>query len=344
MKPALRICAIAVLASLFGALVYAIRVRSQAPPPGRPPSVATPVQGPRRHPSLPFQTNAECQSCHQAIWDELMADEHSQAWHNKPLFPQDPKRTECVSCHAPVPILEHGLEKEIVVRSSRFEEGVGCIECHKFGDGVNGPLPSAEAPCNPTFDARFKTSDTCIPCHAPHGTFDEWRASAWKHKTCQDCHMPEVERPIVTGGPPRKGRSHKFLSARQPDFLQNSVKTDAGFEGGKLVVRITNHNVGHNFPGEISNREVVLHTQFLNDVGLAVASYRESMQAPPRPQRIDKPTTQIRPGETRVYAYALPAEMWAKVKIKLEYKFLSFWHSGVPVWEGILERPGEEEK
>ncbi|HLG42004.1 MAG TPA: cytochrome c3 family protein [Planctomycetota bacterium] len=340
MKSTLRAGGIIILALGLGAFVYYIRLQSKAVRPKPAPAPVAPAvpSGPKRHPPLAFKSNDECKTCHFDIWQECRSDEHSQAWNNKPLFPQDPKRTECVSCHASVPILDHGLDKEIAVRADRFEEGIGCIECHKLNDGVNGPLPSIEAPCNPTFDGRFQTSDTCIPCHAPHGTFEEWKASSWKNKTCQECHMPIVERSSAAGGPVRKVRSHKFLSARQPEFLQSAVKAEAAFESGTLVIKITNHNTGHNFPGEISNREVILHTRFLNDLGLPIASHRESMQAPPRPQRLDKPTTQIRAGETRVHRYAPPAEDWRSVRCTIEYKFLSFWHSGVPVWEQTLLR------
>lgn len=347
----LRGAAILAVAVGLGLFVYYIRIRAGMPmvervAPTAPPAASAPVETaekrPPRHPWT-FTSNSQCKECHEEVWNEWTSDEHSQAWFNKPLFPQDPKRTECVSCHASVPILDHGLEKEIVVRADRFEEGIGCIECHKFQDGSNGPLPSIEAACNPTFDARFKTSVTCTPCHAPHGTFDEWQASAWRDKTCQDCHMPEVERPSATGGPVRKVKSHKFLSARQLPFLKDSVKVDAAIEGSKVVVRIANHNTGHNFPGEISNREVVLNVKFVDDLGMPVGTGRASMQAPPRPQRDDKPTTQIRPGEERVYEFPFPEGDWVRTQLKMEYKFLSMWPHGVEFWSKTFDRPKEGE-
>ena len=105
-------------------------------------------QEPQRKQPFTFTTNAGCQPCHQEIYAEWQADQHSQAWFNFGQ-PQDPKRTECNNCHAPLPILEVGIMTLPVIRGDRFEEGVGCIECHQNVDHVEGPRPTAEAACNP---------------------------------------------------------------------------------------------------------------------------------------------------------------------------------------------------
>jgi hypothetical protein len=328
-----------VAVGLFAFVVY-IRHRASLPAPPTPIPTPPPTPNIAKQP-YSFKSNAECFACHKDIADECAQDEHSKAWFNKPLMPQDPKRTECVSCHASLPILELGLDKMPLVRNARYEEGIGCIECHQLNDTVHGPLPAVQAACNPVQNKIFTDSMACAPCHAPHGTMDEWKASEWGKKgvTCQACHMPEVERPSADGGPKRKVRSHKMLTQRDPEFLKKAVSVKASIEGGKLVVSITNDNTGHKFPGEIFNREVFLKTEIYNEQAERVANFRESMKTPPRPQRGSEPTTQIQAGETRTYTYDLPAGK-LKITMFLGYKLFIFNpdQTALEVWKGELER------
>lgn len=337
-----------VAAGLIGFVLY-IRHRSGLPMSGAPaPAVTTAVEA---EPGLEqlawtFTSNQQCQQCHPEIFEEWLADEHSQAWHNQPLFPQDPKRTECVSCHASVPILENGLEQEIRVRATRFEEGIGCIECHKSGDTVRGPLASSVAPCNPRRDPVFLESKVCMPCHAPHGTFDEWRGSRFQDTTCQECHMAEVAA-VSRDGTPRKRRSHVFLSMRHEAMRNQAVTVQARQEGQAVRVQITNDKTGHAFPGEISNRLAILRTRFLDAGGAGIvvgtdaagearAGHEHLMRAVPRPQRTEKSRgTQLGPGETRSFSYPLPAGA-AKVLVELKYKFQSLF-AEISVWEAEFE-------
>lgn len=331
----------AVAAALFGFVIY-IRYRASLPP---APAAVTPAPADTPTPvkkfPFTFVSNAECVACHQEIADECAADEHARAWFNKPLMPQDPKRTECVSCHASQPILEVGLDKMPLVRGGRYEEGIGCIECHKMNDTVHGPLPTAEAACNPVQNKIFTDPMVCAPCHAPHGTIDEWKASEWPKKgfTCQTCHMPEVERVSAKGGTVRKVRSHKMLTQRDPEFLKKAVSVKTKIEGDTLSITITNDNTGHNFPGEIFNREAFLKTEIFNEAGERIADYRESMKTPPRPQRGTEHTSQIKAGESKTHTYTLPAGK-ITIVMMLGYKLFIFNPdmSATEMWKETIER------
>ncbi|MBI4243525.1 MAG: hypothetical protein HY606_05500 [Planctomycetes bacterium] len=272
-----------------------------------------------------FVSNNQCKSCHQEIWDELSKDQHMYAWFNGIFFPQDPGRTECSSCHAPQPILEIGIQNNAVVRNSRFEEGVGCIECHKYNDEVHGPLPSSEADCNPRFNKVFKDSSYCNPCHAFHGTYNEWKTTKWAEQgvTCQQCHMPEVDRPSSTGGKMRKARSHKMLGPRSLELLQSAVSFECNVINKEIVISLSNTGAAHNVPGEISNRELFLMVTVTDKEGKELAKYRESFKAPPRQQRSTEQSTQLKPGETRKFTYKL-GEGSGKAAVKLGYRLNVF--------------------
>lgn len=345
------------IAAVFAAVVIYIRQQESRPIPKPVPSPATTTVLPaadkapvKRHP-WSFTSNTECKSCHQAIWEEMVGpvegnydaesmprlqprDQHPFAWFNA-FFTQDPKKTECSSCHASEPILEVGLDKEARVRADRFHEGIGCIECHRRGDGVEGPLPTTEAACNPVQNPAFRTNAVCFPCHAAHGSMDELAASEWGRRgtTCQECHMPIVLRPSANGGPVRQVRSHRMLSQRDPEFLQKAVTTTAAVEGRKVVVTIHNDNTGHNFPGEIFNREVFLKVILLdargkevpvmNRQGQEALYYRESIKTVNRQQRTTEPSTQIRPGEKRRYEFEIPPSVnEGRAMVVLGYKYM----------------------
>lgn len=312
-----RILAILLIASALLSFVLGVRRLAREPLQERDePAPVAPASG-----ALAFASNADCRPCHQEIWDECAEDQHALAWFNEPLLPQDPKRTECNNCHAPEPILETGLDAVAVIRSARFEEGVGCIECHRNGEHVEGPLPGRAAACNPRENADFGTPSVCAPCHAQHGSLDEWQASEWSRRgfTCQACHMPLVERPSASGGPVRRVRSHRMRTQRDPSLLREALAFEARLDQGRITVSLANVGAGHNVPGEIFNRELVVTTRALDAVGAELASWRESLKTVKREQRSSEASTQLRSGETRTWSYALP-EGHGVAEVRVLYK------------------------
>jgi hypothetical protein len=288
-----------------------------------------------------FTSNTDCEPCHREIYAEWFEDQHAQAWFNTPLLAQDPKRVECNNCHAPRPILEVGLDKLPLIRSERFEEGVGCIECHRNQSHVEGPVPSSRAACNPRRNPVFDGSTVCAPCHAPHGSFDEWRTSAWAMKGygCPTCHMPIVDSPAVTGGPARRRRSHRMRSQRDPQMLREALTLELTLlGGGRVEVSVTNSGAGHNVPGEIFNREVFLSTVVLDGKGEPLARHRESFRTVRRESRASLPSTQLRPAERRAFTYDLGTGH-GTITASLGYKLLSFIPDdrAIPILEKELE-------
>jgi cytochrome c554/c'-like protein len=318
---ALRILAIVLVAAGLAAFVLVTRRLAHEPlaDPARPTEDTAPSA------TLAFASNEECRPCHAEIWEEWAGDQHALAWFNEPLLPQDPKRTECTSCHASEPILETGLDQPAVVRASRHAEGIGCIECHRNGEHVEGPLDTADAPCRPRANASFAESSVCSPCHAQHGSHAEWQASRFAAEgvTCQGCHMPLLERASTTGGAPRRVRSHRMRSQRDPTMLAEAVQLEAELEGRTLVVRLANTGAGHAVPGEIFDREMFVATRFVDASGAELERRRESLKTVRREQRATEPSTQLAAGETRRWSYALPPGS-GTAEVQLGYKLFFF--------------------
>lgn len=317
---ALRCGAILALAGLLGAFVLAVRRLAQEPLEAAAPAAVVSAAAPPRVP-FAFTSNAECQPCHAEIYAEWAGDQHALSWFNQPLLAQDPKLTECNNCHAPEPILETGLGELAVIRTQRFEEGVGCLECHRNGDHVEGPLPDAEAPCNPVQNAVFAEASVCNPCHAAHGSYAEWQASEFpaQGRTCQACHMPEIERASAVGGPVRRVRSHRMRTQREPAMLREGMTLDVQVSGGRALVSLANTGTGHHIPGEIFNRELFVTTRVRAPGGEELAGWRESLKAVRREQRSTEASTQLPAGATRTWSYALPAGP-GTLEVALGYK------------------------
>lgn len=155
----------------------------------------------------------------------------------------------CVNCHTPLvnqlPQLVIGLEdgdlgRPIYADNPSFDaklqhEAITCATCHVRDGVVLGPFGDTSAP-HPTRKSDTLTSaELCTRCHNAQAVFpkqnlgcffatgDEWAASSYAERgeACQSCHMPEVERPLVAGMPPRKTRRHWFggsLIPKKPEY------------------------------------------------------------------------------------------------------------------------------
>lgn len=217
-----------------------------------------------------FASAAECGKCHVEIYAEWQASWHGQAMVDPHFIRLSDglKQEECIRCHAPVPLREMDNWETPIARTDRREDAVSCLSCHQSGGNVAGPL-GLSGPCRPVKDpAQTDVTKVCFACHNQHKTGDEWLAGPYapdapaprrvEAKTCLDCHMPAVERPLVPGGPPRKGRRHTWPGGHDMDQLRRAAKLEVesrAVEGGtELRTWVTNVGAGHAIPTDARHR------------------------------------------------------------------------------------------
>jgi nitrate/TMAO reductase-like tetraheme cytochrome c subunit len=218
--------------------------------------------------------SSECNECHKLIYEEWSKDFHARAFINDP-FKKGSKNygaDECISCHVAQEIAE---EKNLTARPVHKEEGINCTTCHLKNNMIYGPY-KLTAKHKSEQDESMLKSEFCTGCHMP--TFQEWQASGSK-KTCQECHMPRVERKAVQGFllsavvPKRMIGQH--LQSYEKLLKEAALLTG---EVGKGLVRIslTNRGGGHNMPtGKYGDYRIVLQTQVKDTNGKTLFSKEE---------------------------------------------------------------------
>src|SRR5262249_33272846 len=180
------------------------------------------------------------------------------------------RKLDCIPCHAPAPVFEHGIGKleRVVERVTHREHGVDCLSCHRAFDHVVGPEhlapASANADCRPAGQAELRSPAVCAPCHNQHNTVDQWELSSFAKAGvgCVDCHMPVVERKSADGST-RTGRSHRMLGGHDVATLGKAYELKSEVkegEGGRraLVVSVTNSGAGDNFTAGERHRELAV--------------------------------------------------------------------------------------
>ncbi|MGE0143414.1 MAG: multiheme c-type cytochrome [Planctomycetota bacterium] len=214
-----------------------------------------------------WQSSRQCQECHQDVWNEWFGSHHQISFLNPEvaLQSEDFRKTECRACHLPQQVAVTGFAQRALPRQTRPDEGVDCITCHVNERGqVMARNAVSSAPCKPIADDRFLSVSLCEGCHNQHQTTDQWRASefAAKGQSCNDCHMPQVDR---SGG--KRGRHHGWSGAHDLATLKAAATMTACIDGGELVLSLHNHGAGHNFPTEERHRAVDLLYSFADGDG-----------------------------------------------------------------------------
>jgi nitrate/TMAO reductase-like tetraheme cytochrome c subunit len=260
-----------------------------APPPAAPP-VGDAAAAARAGTNLQrpaFASAAECGTCHREIYEEWKASWHGQAM-TDPLFlrlSDGLKQEECIRCHAPVPLREAESWETPIARSDRREDAVSCLTCHQAGGRVTGPFDGMTGACRPVYDpAQRDPTKMCFGCHNQHKTGEEWLAGPYapeaspprqrEAQTCLDCHMPWVDRPLVPGGPVRRGRRHTWPGGHDMSQLRRAAKleveTTREGEGTRVRTWVTNVGAGHNIPTDARHRSFDVYVKVWDESGKVV--------------------------------------------------------------------------
>jgi hypothetical protein len=287
--------------------------------------------------SAGFETSASCRACHADVWDEWAGSHHRIAYTNPEVqrLSDGFRNQECAACHLPRPVAWTGYGRRTLPRATRFDEGVGCIDCHVDQDGrVVGVRDRPDAPCAPRGDAGFASVDLCASCHDQHGTTDQWRASpaAAAGVTCHGCHMPESAR--AHGG---TGRDHAFRGAHDADMLRSAGRFDVGVDGRELVLALTNTGAGHDLPTEERHRAVDIVYRFVGGEGQALGDWQRAFRFR-QPYR-DEPgeDTQLPAGVTKTVQVAIPAGA-AGAEARLWYRLQPYVDDDHPASTLLFER------
>ena len=291
--------------------------------------------------------SAQCETCHPEVYAEWKASWHAKAWTDPFVRAKDQsdnfKKKDCIPCHAPRPVFERGIRpgERVVERASNREDGVDCFSCHKLPRSGFAATRKVEGPCGPVYHPDLETVAVCAPCHNQHNTVDEWVASPERLKKsgCNDCHMPEKERPGRDGGSPKSGRDHTFPGGHDPEYLKtaftlvHSLSSETG--SPRLIVRLQNDACAHNLPADSRHRALDLILTYFDeggvplqaldgkrDYGQEAGTYRLRFRNPYRSEYGMK-NTQIPAGEEAVLETEVP-EGVDRARIEVIYKLTPF--------------------
>lgn len=258
-----------------------------------------------------------CGSCHRAIYDEWKTSIHSKAYKD-PFFQaywtKDQHTWVCLNCHAPLEnqqptviadIPRDRVERAVQARNPHYDaeyqqEGVTCAACHVRDGVIHGPFADAVAPHPTKYDPDFRTTALCYRCHSvvagptqfynggPCGTYPESEGGYWmkeKGLICQSCHMPEIERPVATGGPSRQGRRHLWRGGHDPEMVKQAVDIHVVAEPAEpkpgetltLTLTLINAGAGHKLPTGDPDRHMTVEFAVENQQRQVLESQTDTM-------------------------------------------------------------------
>lgn len=278
-----------------------------------------------------------CGACHQEIYAEWKISTHARAWLDDAQFQAELAKPRegggdvswmCVNCHTPsqgqlprlVARLEDGkLDRPVYINNPDFDEAfqteaISCATCHIADGAVLGPYGDTSAPHTVKRDDRLNSAAICEGCHQADVRFDalnlacafntgaELEAGPWAAEgyRCQTCHMPEVERPLVAGGPVRLTRRHWFggsLIPKSPAYAEELAPLaqvyPPGLELGwadlpasvpagqpvTLTLRYANTRAGHKLPTGDPERYLLIHAEARDSAGGLLAQLDERIGA-----------------------------------------------------------------
>lgn len=303
-------------------------------------------------------------STHRRAW---LGDAQFQEELAKSQGKHDPKSGDvgwlCVNCHTPmaaqqerwvVALKDGQIQRPVYVDNKEFnrdfqEDAITCAGCHVRDGVVYGPYGDTQAP-HPVKKGDYLLDErVCVRCHQAEARYPaqnlgcffttgaEWAASpaAKEGKTCQSCHMPEIERHVADNfvdRPKRKTRRHWFggsLIPKHPDWeaelaplrevygsgVSIALKSaeQATCEEGpcvRVVAEVKNDRAGHNMPSGDPERHLEITVRVKGADGAVLGEVKDHVGSRYQwwPEIKLLSDTRIKAGEAREVVVELPGE------------------------------------
>jgi nitrate/TMAO reductase-like tetraheme cytochrome c subunit len=269
----------------------------------------------------PFTKAADCKSCHETEYAEWKESYHGQAWTDPMVqaLSNGFRMSECIDCHAPMPIHATGISARVAPRQHSRGDGVDCLTCHLMEDGISvaatREVDTSKTPgaCKPVRVPEMSTPAACAGCHNQHYTVDELAASGLK-ETCSDCHMPVVPRGEKTR------RSHTFPGAHSVEMHRKAATLEVSIEGRVVKAKVTNVGAGHQIPTDARHRSYNVFLSAWDDRGNQLVADKMIKEFRLYYRDDFRPSTQILYGKSGEGEWPLPEGIAAgKVKVRLTY-------------------------
>ncbi len=224
-------------------------------------------------------------------------------------------------------------------------EGVTCNVCHLRDGKILGVYGDSNAP-HPV-ERIDNPNRVCVRCHVvsgerwdtffkfpPCGTVAEIQTNQGKQCVkdvdnlttdtiaalgCVDCHMPLLQRPLVTGGKVRATRRHLWRGGHEPAMVKQaltiSFEETAGVAAGehRFELAITNSGAAHYVPTGTPDRHLTVQLRLLDAKGKVLKEEDHLLKRTVmwRPFIIDLWDTRLPHGEQRSYHLAFPDQQQA---------------------------------
>lgn len=260
----------------------------------------------------------------------------------------------CRNCHTPLdkqqPQSVIGFKNQdkwdpILQANPQFDkalqhEGVTCNACHLREGKIVGIIGNTNAP-HPV-KKLDNPNQICVRCHVvegerwdtffrfpPCGTVAEIQSSSTiKNKSgelavldvatlgCVECHMPAIERPLVTGGKVRTVRQHLWRGGHDPEMVSSALsikftenkppnKNKKNDNVRQFILTLENTGAAHYLPTGTPDRHLTIEINLLdsNDVILKQKTQKLVRSVLWRPFIIDLWDTRLKRYEPRKYLF-----------------------------------------
>lgn len=304
--------------------------------------------------AIPHQTIPEglsslsaesCGVCHQEYYEEWKLSTHAHAWTDLQFQAELQKESSpylCINCHIPlqnqqewevVGLINGDIYRPVKKENPHFDrklmmEGINCASCHVRDGAIVGTKGNTNAPHKVIKAPELLSENLCIGCHNANAvvtptlactfeTGDEWKAGPfYGQKNCISCHMPEVERSLVTGYEKRPAHRHFFTGSGIPKFdtVQTTVLNGLSFTKMReevtkdsviFQIKVKNEFAGHRVPSGDPERFILTEMALKDDHGKTYAkkTFRigEKWEWYPLAKKLSD--NNLYPGEERIYSF-----------------------------------------